>query len=184
MCATDSTCRAPTAYGTPTSNSSESNYGLHPLTGFVRGCSALQSFLLSTLECFYSDTDCLSNLTVFMNETFVRLDTILPWLDPKPLFYNASTHRFTPNTSLSLLVTQMFVEQWHLTATFDRYYEACAPRYCTYPYTTRKYSFTQVLIKNGLDAQWSRRRVASGVASSSQMCFVFFQAKNQPTETR
>ena len=148
ICATDPYCQAPAGYGDRIIlGPFDSEVRVQLIPGFIRACSVLNSLLLSTLECFYSSTDCLSSLTNYMNQSYVRVDTHVPWFDPKPLVYDALTSRFVPNNSLSVIIKQMLLEEWHPTVAFDRYYEACAPRHCTFTYTTRTNGFVQVTIK-------------------------------------
>jgi hypothetical protein len=64
-----------------------------------------------------------------------------------PLIYDNESSRFPPDTLLSVIVKNMMVEQWNSSSSFDRYYEGCAPIYCTYSYTTRTFDFIEIVIK-------------------------------------
>jgi len=117
------------------------------IPGVIVGCSVLDSCLLSTLECFYSSSNCLPMIKSYINQSFEHLSQSVSWFDPQPLIESSLTNRFLPNTSLSVIAKAMMVEQWGDIASFNQYYEACAPRNCTYSYIARTYNHIQVIIK-------------------------------------
>jgi hypothetical protein len=108
----------------------------------------MDSVLLSTLECFYSNTDCLSIVLHFVNISFgLEIGQIgVPWFNVHPLVYDSTASRFTPQTLLSAIVREMMIEQWNQSFLFDRYYEVCAPSYCTFSYTADTQSFIRIII--------------------------------------
>ncbi|CAF1466772.1 unnamed protein product, partial [Adineta steineri] len=119
----------------------------YAIPGSIDGCYALDSFLLSTLECFYSNSDCLSILLNYMNTSYNTVDTEIPWFSPEPLKYDPLSNHFLSNTSLSDITKEMMIEQWNYQASFNLYYKTCAPNYCTYSYTARTYNYIGVITK-------------------------------------
>ncbi|CAF1263436.1 unnamed protein product [Adineta ricciae] len=110
-------------------------------------CYALDSFLFSIQECFYSNSNCLSTLLTNMNMTYNQLYTEIPWFYPTPLDYDPLSNYFLPNSSLSIITKEMMIEQWNYTASSDQYYETCTPNYYTYSYTARTYNYIGVIAK-------------------------------------
>ncbi|CAF4038041.1 unnamed protein product [Rotaria sp. Silwood2] len=99
--------------------------------GLVLGCYAIDSLLLSTLECFY-EQKCIKLLVD--NYYFDVVGSVRP-LDSRavkiqPLEYESS--RFYPNTTINEIFSQLFIEDWINSSNFTSYYERCAPLQCTY----------------------------------------------------
>ena len=118
------------------------------VSGAIQGCFTIDSVLLSTLECFYSNSTCLPTVLDFLNRTWTNtLDmSTIPWVNVRPLVYNPTTSRFTPQTPLSVIVKKMMIEEWDQGFSYEKYYEACAPNHCTYSYETNTQSFIEVII--------------------------------------
>ncbi len=105
------------------------------IPGLVVNCLPVESLRLSSLECFYN-ASCIqmliewhsfgvSNLTIDP-----RVTNVIP-LDPMV------NSRFSPNTTLSTISAQLFIEDWTNSTNFSSYYNQCAPDECTYTYETR-----------------------------------------------
>jgi hypothetical protein len=149
ICATDPDCRSPvilpewirTVYG---AFDDYSEY--HMIPGMVQGCYVIDTFLLSSLECYYLNS-CLLILYNLLNATIIDYDIDLVWFHINPLVDDSSTSRFTPNTSLLVIVQEMMIEQWNPSSSFDHYYQVCAPIYCTHSHTARTITFTGTVIK-------------------------------------
>ncbi|CAF3444333.1 unnamed protein product [Rotaria socialis] len=45
--------------------------------------------------------------------------------------------RFSPTTSISVIVGELFIEIWINQSSYESYYAACEPQYCRYEYTRR-----------------------------------------------
>ncbi|CAF0945400.1 unnamed protein product [Adineta steineri] len=113
--------------------------------GYIAGCFMLDSLQLSTLECFYDET-CL--LIYYYYIIWTRLlYNIYDWSAVHPLVYDNTSSRFPPETSLSVIVREMMVEQWNFSCSFEQHYEACSPNYCTYSYTTHTYDLLGIIIQ-------------------------------------
>ncbi|UJR12699.1 hypothetical protein I4U23_016873 [Adineta vaga] len=109
ICATDSQCQTPmTIHRTDT--------GLLFVPGWIIGCSATDSLMRSTLECYYSSSDCLSILMNYINR----------------LVYNSTLSRFPPKTLISNIIQNIMIEQWNSSVSYNRFYESCAPSYYSY----------------------------------------------------
>ncbi|CAF1071614.1 unnamed protein product [Adineta ricciae] len=105
------------------------------IPGLVLSCLPVDSLLLSSLQCFY-------------NATCIQM--VLQWrsfgLNSSPLdssFSNVNPldstvqRRFSPETKLENVVSQLFIEDWTNTSNFSSYYHQCAPNECTYTYEGR-----------------------------------------------
>ena len=136
-CATDIYCQNPVFF--------DRMEGRYMLPGLIEGCFTLESLLLSTLECFYSNSDCLSILLNKTRELF-NFSTEIPWINIQPLVFNEASSRFIPKTSLSLIIQELMVEEWNPSFSFDRYYESCSPKSCIYSYTTYRESFCEIIV--------------------------------------
>ncbi|CAF1085874.1 unnamed protein product [Adineta steineri] len=149
ICATNLNCHSPvilldwiqSVYGF-----SEHYPSNHIIPGMIQGCFIIDTLLLSSLECYYLHS-CLSILNNLLNAIFRDYEVDFEWSPMNPLIYNSSSSRFPPNTSLSLIINQMLIEQWNPLSSFEQYYESCAPIYCSYTYTTRAITFIGMVIK-------------------------------------
>jgi hypothetical protein len=100
--------------------------------GLFAGCSATDSVMLSTLECYYSDSDCLSILMNYTKQTYIFNVEHPLWFDVHPLIYDRKLSRFPPNTSILTIIKELMIERWNPSSSYDRFYKLCAPSYCTY----------------------------------------------------
>ena len=104
-----------------------SNYGGKFVQSVVPGlyvaCFSVESLLLSTLECFYDDQECLATIINFYNQSwfqnFTQLDSFLP-------------SRFARNSSINLLLAELFIEHWNQTVNYSSYFAQCQPAKCSY----------------------------------------------------
>ncbi len=103
-CATSTTCVGPTIPFIP---------------GLVVGCLPLESFLQSTLECFY-DQSCTDNISSYVNTTN-RLKAL-----------NITGSRFASNVLGNTIVEQMFIESWSRNVSYEKYFQQCQPTKCSY----------------------------------------------------
>jgi hypothetical protein len=93
--------------------------------GIKAGCIPHDSILNSTLECFYNAT-CIEMLIQFMGGTTF----------PDPLDDTVQS-RFNPNTTVSSMFAELFIEEWRYISNFTGYFATCAPASCSYSYTER-----------------------------------------------
>ncbi|CAF4222336.1 unnamed protein product, partial [Adineta steineri] len=153
QCAVDPKCQGPIAFaidhitsiiGLPGSRPAyvASNY---VAPGLVDACYTIDLLLLSTLQCFYTNSDCMNQLFYYINKTYPA-SANNPNLYAHALIYNQSSTRFPPDTSVSSIVEEMMIEQWKTSLSFSDYYEACAPTFCTYTQIKRAINFTELLL--------------------------------------
>ncbi|CAF1043600.1 unnamed protein product [Rotaria sp. Silwood1] len=115
--------------------------------GLVLGCYAMDSLLLSTLECFY-EKKCIKLLVD--GYYFDVVDLVRPLdiraVQIEPLRNEGS--RYYPNTTINEIFSQLFIEDWINSSNFTAYYKRCAPTQCTYTIQKRfdaGYMFTIML---------------------------------------
>jgi hypothetical protein len=136
----------------PHCNSSVPIYKVEPVNiiyivpGWIEACSPIDSLLLSTLECFYSDLDCFSVLINEIKEAHIFNVEYPYWFDVDPLVYNSTLSRFPQNSSLLMIVKEMMIEQWNSSLSYNNFYESCAPSYCSYSEETGKNTIIAVII--------------------------------------
>ena len=113
------------------------------LPGLVIGCSPLDGVRLSTLECFFS-SKCIANITRYL-EYYTEMDGSPPlnFTPPTsssmamPPMNRSAPSRFAVTTPIGTLITELFIERWSNTSSYDAYFAACAPIECRYEYATR-----------------------------------------------
>ena len=100
--------------------------------GLVLGCFPVNSLLLSTFECFYNQS-CIQMLYDW--RLFEIADVVYPLtLNVTPLDADLPS-RFSPTTTLDVIVSSLLVEEWINTTDVEMHYERCKPAICTYIYT-------------------------------------------------
>ncbi|CAF1470536.1 unnamed protein product, partial [Adineta steineri] len=145
VCATDPYCKVP-AVIYDIDRKPWAGYikcSIYNVSGWIQGCLAMDSLLLSTLQCLYVDSDCFPLLLSYTgkNGNSGQSSRVI-----HPLIYNP-TSRFPPNTTISAMFKEMMVEQWNPSPLYQSFYESCAPIYCTYLRKMRTQSFVGVVIK-------------------------------------
>ena len=98
------------------------------LDGFVFGCSLLETVLLSSLSCLYSDT-CINNVRLMVGG-----DYVLPEFSVR---LNAPSTRFSINDTIETMAREMFIESWMHEVSYERFFNSCAPSHCTFIYRYR-----------------------------------------------
>ena len=119
-----------------------------PITmpGIRIGCFVIDSLLLSTLECLYSEC-CLSILYYYVNITYYYWYASISRFDTQAMVYNSTSSRFPPNSTVQMLIKDMMIEQWNSSFSSAAYYQKCAPTYCTYVDRAHLYKFGGIVIK-------------------------------------
>ncbi|CAF1091478.1 unnamed protein product [Adineta steineri] len=137
VCATDPYCKVPAVI--------YDGSLIYSVSGWIQGCLAMDSLLLSTLECLYADSDCFPLFVSYTVKPFYNhFET--PSHIMHPLVYNPMS-RFPPNTTVSVMFRKMMIEEWNPASSYQSFYEACAPIYCTYFRKIRTQNFFRVMIK-------------------------------------
>jgi hypothetical protein len=114
-----------------------------PINGLKIGCTPSESFLSSTLECFYN-TSCVNLIQEQMNNDDGINDVDAPIL----LAMNDS--RFPMNTTILNLVQELFTEEWSTTINYSAYFDQCSPTSCSYTYIQQVNPFYTVTVLLGL----------------------------------
>ncbi|CAF1395601.1 unnamed protein product [Adineta steineri] len=140
ICATDPYCQTPVVDPVDQMYTWFTATSFNDVPGQVLSCFKFDSVLLSTLECYYSDS-CLALSYKYINSTSNSFDTGFKMLNAKLLVYDPVLSRFPPNTSISAILKELMIEQWNSSFSFNRYYETCAPIKCTYSQVTHTSSF-------------------------------------------
>lgn len=110
------------------------------IKGLKMGCTPSESFLASTLECFY-DLSCLKLIEKYAN-SIDSLESL-----PIPL---SQMNRFSLNTTVDELVHRFFVDDWNKTVDYLSYYQQCAPSLCSYTHSQKLLSFYTLTLLTGL----------------------------------
>jgi len=119
---------------------------MYILPGLIEGCSNIDSLLRSTLECTYSRPDCVTILTKYMYGNTLDDNEYPWWIQPDPLIYDPTLSSFPPNTSISMIVKNIMIEQWNPSISYNDFYESCAPTYCTYSKRVPAKTFFGVIV--------------------------------------
>ncbi|CAF1193178.1 unnamed protein product [Adineta ricciae] len=96
---------------------------LTSIPGLMMGCLPYDSLLHSTLECF-SDQPCIDTLRYFTPE-FPFVSAI------------SSSSRYLINSTVKILLDELFIESWYEQSNFSAHYRSCSPSSCTYFYNRR-----------------------------------------------
>ena len=95
------------------------------ISGLRRRCMPIDTCLHSTLECFFNQT---------------CIDTILSYMSIASnysVLIQSKSSRFHAKTKIETLAFELMVEDWGFNASYDKYFEKCAPKSCSYLVTTR-----------------------------------------------
>ena len=140
ICAIDADCRQSAGFYNISFIVDLGNYKLisddlmYKIPGYVVGCSSFDSLLLSTLECFYLDSECFSIVLNYIEKIYIWNveDEDSQWFNVRPLIYNSNSSHFPPETSISEIVKNVMIEQWNVSFSYEDFYKTCAPNSCTY----------------------------------------------------
>ena len=106
------------------------------------GCTPTESFLVSTLECFYN-VSCINLIQDYVNLKNGTNMNVTP-----TLFANSS--RFPSNKLIIDLVKDLFVESWSSNNNYSAYFTLCLPTSCSYTYVQQLNSLYTVTVILGL----------------------------------
>ncbi|CAF3913838.1 unnamed protein product [Adineta steineri] len=113
-------------YGIPNINSTQ----MFAMPGFNVGCSSVDTLFQSTFECLYNQT-CIDQLQMFAT----TIGFVIPAATDYIMAMNSTfVSRFQPNTTIVDIVNELFIEQWQLNISYTKFYEQCAPMYCSYKF--------------------------------------------------
>ena len=129
-CATSSACIEPAAFY---------NLSLHKVykvQGIVFGCFGLESILHSSLACFFSHS-CLVELNNSMALGNPSGVSHPPQGHITPMEFSSTRSRFQVDDTIETMVNEMFIDSWWNETSYEQYYNACAPAYCSYSLKSR-----------------------------------------------
>lgn len=104
---------------------------------FYTGCFVIQSVLQSTLQCFFNQT-CLDAVQTEIASNYSINISIL----------DSALTRYPPQTIIAELVDALMIEQWGRQSYYEHYFSQCAPKTCSYTYSSRSsfvYVFTRLI---------------------------------------
>jgi hypothetical protein len=107
------------------------------------GCTPTESFLASTLECFYNSS-CIDLFQQQINYTNSINGTYMSAL----VFTNSS--QFPTNTTIIDIVNALFIENWSTKINYAAYFDQCLPTSCSYTYIQQLNSFYTVTLLLGV----------------------------------
>ncbi|CAF1180173.1 unnamed protein product [Adineta steineri] len=150
ICATNPDCQTEAViYGNnPSIISYDDTNVIYKIPGFIRGCLNSDSLIQSTLQCLYSElnSDCFARLLIYTSLFNPTFEPNRSALDLHALVYDPTRNRFPPNTLISIIFKEMMLEQWNSSWSYERFYESCAPKYCTYHQKIRSKTIVDILI--------------------------------------
>ena len=134
ICATNPNCQSLVAIY---SNDEFTDDGRGPdpvyiVPGAVTSCFVINSLMLSTLECFYSNSDCMSIIRSYIEEAYHRVTDYPQPIDVRLLVYDSTSSRFVPRATIGLIIREIMIEKWNPSTFYSHYYELCAPINCAY----------------------------------------------------
>ncbi|CAF1636191.1 unnamed protein product [Adineta ricciae] len=121
---------------------------LYVVEGVQHGCSLLESYLASSLSCFYSNS-CLVSLFAATALGYPNDANSTPWNSPyyRPNFQplnRSSIQHFSINDTFSTIVNELFIDTWSINISYESFFNECAARYCTYS-IVRRFDFLYVV---------------------------------------
>ncbi|CAF1292298.1 unnamed protein product [Adineta steineri] len=150
ICATNPDCQTEAViYGNnPSVISYDDTNVIYKIPGFIRGCLNSDLLLQSTLQCLYPElnSDCFARLLIYTSLFNPTFESNRSALDLHALVYDPTRNRFPPNTLISIIFKEMMLEQWNSSWSYERFYESCAPKYCTYHQKIRSKTIVDILI--------------------------------------
>ena len=132
FCARDSTCALPMGIYYISYNPFKP-HSIFNISSFYFGCMLVDSLMRSTLQCFFDNSDCLRSILPYPTNTTSSVNIT-------PLMTRRSS-KYQSNTTVGVLLQNLFVEEWSTNTSYASYYVECAPQSCTYTRTERKSFF-------------------------------------------
>ncbi|CAF4013013.1 unnamed protein product [Adineta steineri] len=147
VCIANPSCNSPAAMYDENDhyNSSHNRYNITLITGLIEGCFVFDSLLLSTLECFYSDSFCYRLLMSKVIYAVLGRGDYYPWYAIRPLVYDP-TSRYPSNSSIKTILQNLMIEQWNPHNSYEDYYRACLPTYCIYSQVTNQKTLLKIIL--------------------------------------
>ncbi|UJR34784.1 hypothetical protein I4U23_027565 [Adineta vaga] len=119
---------------------------IYNIDGWFQGCLAMDSLLFSTFQCLYKDSDCFPIVLSYLDNGDEYFLDFSSSFNLQPLVYDPTASRYPPNTSFSIIIEELMIEQWNPVLSYELFYKSCAPLYCSYSQKIRKTTFIGVII--------------------------------------
>ena len=138
---------------------------MRTIAGLRMGCIPSESFLASTLECFFNSS-CIALLDNMAN--FTRTGSLPP--------LNSTDSRYAVNITVNDLVNELFVENWLTQMSYSEYFKKCSPMLCSFTYVQQfnlMYTITYLLgLLGGLTIvlKWITPKMVSVFRKTFQIC--------------
>ncbi|CAF3874509.1 unnamed protein product [Rotaria sp. Silwood1] len=133
-CATSSLCVEPAFFNYENGTLS------YTLENIFMSCFIVDSILLSSLRCFFSDSCTADFKNGYISDIDSPFDVNNSLLGPYktfPILTLSENSRYTMNDTIEMIVNNFFIDIWSSEISYEQYYNACAPIYCTYRYGER-----------------------------------------------
>ena len=117
---------------------------LHTIDGIMHACFLLESFLASSLSCFYSN---FCSVSFFLSTTLGNPDgDYTPWYNhifrPEfPLLNRSLLQHFSINDTFATIVNELFIDVWSTNTSYQSFFN----QYCTY-LVKHRFDFLYVLM--------------------------------------
>jgi hypothetical protein len=95
---------------------------LFNVSNFNVGCYLIESLLQSSLECFYNDS-CINEIQKYLPSSSSMI--------VRPLNSSLLSESLE-NSTIQELLDKLMIEEWNSSQLYDRYYNECNPKQCTY----------------------------------------------------
>ena len=95
------------------------------ITSLIIKCFPIDSVLSSTLECWYN-SECMT----LVRDSYILIG--VPDVINIGLLDTNIQSRFSINTTIEVMMQELFLENWTVTFSYDQYYKNCAPVSCTH----------------------------------------------------
>ena len=103
------------------------------IPGMIASCRPDESLMRSTLECLY-ERICLNQIASYVNYTSIRIDS----------FSVLNRSQLTRQISIRTLANNLFLEEWIIDKSYEKYFNSCQPLVCQYK-DEQNQSFIQVI---------------------------------------
>ena len=104
-----------------------SNTILFTVPGMYVGCYIVESLLRSNFECFYDKT-CISHL-----QSYYVLNQPIPVTE----LNQSLSSQYSQNSTVQEILDKLMIEEWNASVFYDKYYDQCQPKQCSYSYQMR-----------------------------------------------
>ncbi|CAF1498690.1 unnamed protein product, partial [Adineta ricciae] len=145
ICAVNPSCKRPAVIARSNYQIFPPTYPIYNMSGWVEGCLPRDSVFLSTLQCLYKDEYCFLFFLSYVTQTVTDGLSHSSLSRFKPLIHDPTSH-YLPNTTISTIVDRLMLEDWNSTSSYEKFYESCAPIYCSYSESIRKHTFLGIMM--------------------------------------